>query len=274
MFSKRKKYKDLDFINNTAKVNIMPKLRQNPKINDLIQRELKPDSEVQTEKFKRPNTPEEYKAFHKTNEDGIKKAYEASEGYFKDGNKLYIAGTKDIADVLDWGKLVAGDYKNSKIYKNADEVIKNNPDIDTVIGHSAGGSAALELEKNHTDRHIDSVTYNAPVFSPWSAEQYIDKTKTPMRFALAFDPITLLDMNAQTTFHAPDLNFDLVKDAVKMAAEPNFDNGKAVFNDLKNTDPLLGLHAVNHSYSEPSSAMDYLKVAGAAVATASELGII
>ena len=117
MFSKRKKYKDLDFINSPTKVNIMPKLRQNPKISDLIQRELKPDSEVQTEKFKRPNTPEEYKAFHKTNEDGIKKAYEASEGYFKDGNKLYIAGTKDIADVLDWGKLVAGDYKNSKYIK-------------------------------------------------------------------------------------------------------------------------------------------------------------
>ena len=142
----------------------MPKLKQNPKITELIQRELIPANEVKTENFKRPNTPEEYKAFHKTNEGGIKKAYEASDGYFKDGNKLYLAGTRDITDVIDWGKLVAGNYKNSKIYKNADEVIKNNPDIDTVIGHSAGGSAALELEKNHTDRHINSVTCNAPVF--------------------------------------------------------------------------------------------------------------
>ena len=37
MFSKRKKYKDLDFINSPTKVNIVPKLKQNPKItsNDL-----------------------------------------------------------------------------------------------------------------------------------------------------------------------------------------------------------------------------------------------
>ena len=82
----------------------------------------------------------------------MKKAYAAPEGYFKDGNKLYIAGTRDMTDVGDWPKIAFGTFKNSKIYKNADEVIKNNPDIDTLVGHSAGGSAALELEQKYPNR--------------------------------------------------------------------------------------------------------------------------
>ena len=75
------------------------------------------------------------------------KAYAAPEGYFKDNNKLYIAGTRDTRDVMDWIKIPLGTFKNSKIYKNIEPVFKEDPTIDTVIGHSAGGSASLELEK-------------------------------------------------------------------------------------------------------------------------------
>ena len=123
----KKKYKGLDITNNNTNF-----LKQPP----------------EDDGFRRPRTDEEYRDFHKMNEDGLKKAYATPEGYYKDGNKLYIAGTRDSHDVYDWSKIVAGSFRNSEIYKNADEVFKNNPDIDTVIGHSAGGSAALELEKN------------------------------------------------------------------------------------------------------------------------------
>ena len=34
-----------------------------------------------------------------------------------------------------------------------------------VIGHSAGGSASLQLEKDYPDQILTSVTYPAPVFS-------------------------------------------------------------------------------------------------------------
>lgn len=306
------KYKDLNIIGKASDKNIVPKLRQNKKIYDLLNDNLPFELKTEVHKrynkpntfndldmtnyngtvvsssfnnitpsknitpFKRPSTPDEFKKFHTDNEIGIKKAYASDTNYFIDDNKLYIAGTKTAGDVWDYGKLVSGNYKNSSIYKNVDEVIKNNPNINTVIGHSAGGSAALEIEKNYNTmgRTIDSVTYNAPVYSPWSAEQYIDKTKTPMRFALAFDPITLLDMNATTTFHAPDLNFDLVKDAAAMIAEPNFDTGLAVVKQIAKTDPLMGLHQVNTSYSEPSSVMDFINVASGVIATASSIGII
>ena len=68
---------------------------------------------------------------------------------------------------MDWPKIPMHTFKN----KNAEDVIKNNPDIDTVVGHSAGGSAALELEQNYPNR-FTSITYNAPVFDPFSAEQF------------------------------------------------------------------------------------------------------
>ena len=48
---------------------------------------------------------------------------------------------------MDWYKIPLGTFNSSHIYKNIEPVFKNNPNIDTVIGHSAGGSAALELEK-------------------------------------------------------------------------------------------------------------------------------
>ncbi len=105
------------------------------------------NTNIPKRKFVRPNTEDGWNNFHKTNEEGIKKAYDAPEGYYKKDNKLCIAGTRDGQDVKDWLKIPLGNFKNSKIYKNADEVFKNDNNLDMVIGHSAGGSAALEIEK-------------------------------------------------------------------------------------------------------------------------------
>ena len=66
--------------------------------------------------------------------EGMKKAYESPNSYYKDGNKLYIAGTKDMTDVMDWGKIVTGNFKDSKIYKNIKPVFENDKDIDKSFG--------------------------------------------------------------------------------------------------------------------------------------------
>ena len=58
------------------------------------------------------------------NEDGIKKAYNKPEGYHIDGNKLYIAGTRGLTDVLDWYKIPLGTFNSSHIYKNIEPVLK------------------------------------------------------------------------------------------------------------------------------------------------------
>ena len=65
--------------------------------------------------FQKPKTINEWRDFHKTNEEGMKKAYEKPEGYHIEGNKLFIAGTRDFRDVMDWYKIPFGTFKDSKI---------------------------------------------------------------------------------------------------------------------------------------------------------------
>ena len=41
-----------------------------------------------------------------------------------------------------------GNFENSNIYNNIESVFKENEDINYVVGHSAGSSAALKAKKN------------------------------------------------------------------------------------------------------------------------------
>ena len=97
-----------------------------------------------------------------------------------------------------------GNFKDSKIYKNIEPVFKENEDIDYVVGHSAGGSATLELEKNFPDRKITTVIYNAPVFARrnplatiFSDDDSKDYSK-PLRFTSAWDPVSMFDYDSRT----------------------------------------------------------------------------
>ena len=132
----------------------------------------------------------------------------------------YLSLERDFSDVMDWPKIPLGTFKDSKIYKNIDPVFKDNPQIDYVVGHSAGGSAALELEKNYPDRKITSITYNSPIFERADPEKYFNENKQPMRFAVSGDPVTMFDMNARTTFKAPQFNLEAIKNIVNVVADP------------------------------------------------------
>ena len=224
-------------------------------------------------KFQRPKTQDEWYNFHKTNEEGIKQAYEKPEGYHIDGNKLFIAGTRDFNDVLDWRRIPFGTFKDSKIYKNVEPVFKDNPQINYVVGHSAGGSATLELEKNHPERAITSITYNAPVFERASLEKLLNEDKKPMRFAVSGDPVSMFDMNAQTTLKAPEFNVEAINNMANAVNEPSLDNITKVaqkgFPDL-----TLGLHTMNGTYSKPSKPMDFVKSGIKAIAVGKSLRIM
>ena len=187
MFSRKRKLRyGLDIPQN----QIMQKPKPKVKIKDLLET-IAPPAERQTkqrEPFRKPTTEEEWRSFHKRNEEGMKKAYASKEGYFKDGNKLYVAGTRDMQDVFDWAKIPLGIFRKSKIYKNIEPVFKEDKTIDYVAGHSAGGSATLELEQNFPDRKITTVTYNAPVFELIDGDKWVDEDKKPLRFAILGDP--------------------------------------------------------------------------------------
>ena len=251
----------------------MQKIKPNEKIQKVID-EIQPKIiEEIKHKFIKPKTDEEWKQFHKMNEEGMKKAYESKEGYYKDNNKLFIAGTRDMGDVLDWGKIVLGTFKDSKIYKNAEDIFRDNEDIDMLIGHSAGGSAALELEKEYGDRKITSVTYNAPVFERGDPEKFLNPDMRPLRFAISGDPVSMFDMNAQTTFKAPEFNLEGISNIVKTYNEPTIDNIKNVA-DKGMPDITFGLHGMENNYSDPSKPVDFLKSAAEATAVGKTLGIV
>ena len=293
MFLKKKKIRYQDLLNdNNTSMNTTRNINRNgvPEIEDVkipikiqkLLKEIKPEiiEEIQPEiieevkkQFIKPKTDEEWKAFHKMNEEGMKKAYESKEGYYKDNNKLYIAGTRDMTDVMDWGKIVTGNFKDSKIYKNIEPIYENDKNIDMVIGHSAGGSAALELEKNYTDRKITSVTYNAPVFERSDYNKVINEDMRPLRFAISGDPVSMFDMNAQTSFKAPEINLEGISNIVKTYNEPSVDN---IINTTNSGMPdiTMGLHSMSGSYSDPSKPVDFLKSAASGVAVGKTLGIV
>ena len=272
MFLNRKKLRYEDLLNNNTTSQPMQKIKPNEKIQKVID-EIRPKviEEIKP-KFVKPKSDEEWKAFHKMNEEGMKKAYESPNSYYKDGNKLYIAGTKDMTDVMDWGKIVTGNFKDSKIYKNIKPVFENDKDIDMVIGHSAGGSATLELEKNYPDRKITSVTYNAPVFERSDYNKVINEDMRPLRFAISGDPVSMFDMNAQTTFKAPDIDLKSITNIANTYANPSLDN---IINtaDSGMPDITMGLHSMN-SYSDPSKPIDFLGSAVKATAVGKTLGIV
>ena len=72
-------------------------------------------------------------------------------------------------------------------YRKATSLLKDNSNIQNVVGHSLGGSVALELQKNFPDRKFKRNTYGAPVLSITGADN---------RFRNVFDPVSFLDRGA------------------------------------------------------------------------------
>ena len=101
-----------------------------------------------------------------TDKEGLQTAYNADHNIYTNGDTLYIVGTqagklasgvlpwnwgsgnfsKGVGDVWDDVSKIPfwGDLTNSTRYKEAEAALKANPNIKRVIGHSLGGSVALE----------------------------------------------------------------------------------------------------------------------------------
>ena len=131
----------------------------------------------------------------------------------------------------------------------------------------------MKLEQNYPNR-LTSITYNTPVFDPCNAEQFLDTANAPMRFAIRRDPVSMFDMNATTTLKAPNFNLDLVKDSYNMVSEPSINNAEKISNSIKSVDPLMGLHTMNDSYYNPSTAVDFAKSAVSGAVAVETMGIL
>ncbi len=80
-----------------------------------------------------------------TDSEGLQRAY-AQGDYYVHGRTMFIAGSHTARDWFgDSTKVPAwGDLKNSDRYQKALEAFTNQGQINTVVGHSLGGSVSLE----------------------------------------------------------------------------------------------------------------------------------
>ena len=102
-------------------------------------------------------------------------------GHYIHGDTMYIAGSHTAKDWYDDVTKIPfwGDLRNSTRYQAARDALMQHPEVKRIVGHSLGGSVALELDKNYN--HITSSrTYGAPVWDILGKESNnVDRYRNP-----------------------------------------------------------------------------------------------
>ena len=116
--------------------------------------------------------------------EGLKRAYQLPNKVYVDNNtnNMYIAGTSNLQDAWDDLKMPFHLTSHSQRYAQAEQALKENPDVNEVIGHSLGAATALELNKNNNYK-FKTRTYGSPTFSNEEGERY----RHPGDFISIFD---------------------------------------------------------------------------------------
>ena len=99
--------------------------------------------------------------------EGLNRAYKDGNTHVH-GKTLYVAGTNSWRDVYDditkvpfWGSTT-----DASRYKAADKALRENPQIENIVGHSLGGAVALELQKQYPQRNFKTRTYGSATWDP------------------------------------------------------------------------------------------------------------
>jgi hypothetical protein len=132
-----------------------------------------------------------------TDKEGMQRAYEQGDAYAY-GDTLYVAGSHTAKDWYDDVTKVPfwGDVRNATRYQQAEKALAANPNIKNVVGHSLGGSVALELQKNHSG--LASRTYGAPVWDPMGEDnKYKGFSGQVERYRNHLDPVSAFDGSAE-----------------------------------------------------------------------------
>jgi pimeloyl-ACP methyl ester carboxylesterase len=91
-----------------------------------------------------------------SDEVGLQKAYSSRSGLYSEGDTLFIAGTRDVTDVASWPSLPF----TGRLTKRYADAIQVAPGHNRFVGHSLGGSVAVDLAQ---DFGGVSVTYGSPL---------------------------------------------------------------------------------------------------------------
>ena len=137
-----------------------------------------------------------------SNTQGINLAYDSPNKVYIKDDKMYIAGTSSSSDWIDnFTKLKFGKIREMERYKQAKELLEQNPQVKTLVGHSMGGSVVLALAKDYPDRDMATYTYDAPVFSLG----FDQPTERHKRFRSAGDLISAFD-GSSISYNTDSLN--------------------------------------------------------------------
>ena len=143
--------------------------------------------------------------FHKTNEIGLQKAYKANKYLYVDGDTMYVAGSQTARDWWDdFTKIpVWGDSRKIQRYQDARDELSKHPEVKNIVGHSLGGSVALQLEKDNPSK-FTTTTYNAPVFEPWATKPAENRFRTAGDLVSSYDTgaITIEKFASPLTLHS------------------------------------------------------------------------
>ena len=139
--------------------------------------------------------------------EGLSKAYQSNNKVYVDGNKLYVSGTtpspfgslRNTRDFIqdwtdDFTRIPLGLTQLTERYKGAQNELLKNPQVDTIVGHSLGGSVASELNKNYGNK-FKTTTYSAPILDLFKNNSVNDNN---LRFKTNLDIVSSLDRNAIT----------------------------------------------------------------------------
>jgi hypothetical protein len=122
--------------------------------------------------------------------EGLSKAYNAPNSIFIDGNRMFIAGTHTWRDVYDWKRIPLGDVVNTERYQQALDALKNNPQVDTIIGHSLGSSVGAELNKQFNNK------FNARYYGSPFIDFSFSRDPKNQRYRHPGDRISMFDTGA------------------------------------------------------------------------------
>ena len=155
-----------------------------------------------------------------TDKEGLDRATAADNKLFVNGDTMYVAGTSNLQDVWDDFKIPFGKTAQSQRYKDADAILAKNSQVSNLVGHSLGGAAVLELQKNHAaERTFNTNTYGAPVMSMKTPDNVNNH-----RYRNFGDPISILDRGAESRVKGSVLK-KFGEAAVKFIAEGEVDYG-------------------------------------------------
>ena len=125
-----------------------------------------------------------------SDKEGLNRAYNSPNSIYIDGNKMYIAGTHTARDVSDWKLIPLGLMKYSERYGQAEAALKDNPQIDTIIGHSLGSSTTAELNKQYNNK------FNARYYGSPFVDFSFSRDPKNQRFRHPGDIVSMFDTGA------------------------------------------------------------------------------